>query len=353
MQGKESTELIKLKGSDVVLRAADPEDSARTHSVRWSVGWVDAPSRHRVWPEADADWLSRHYYKEIVAEVEGVIAARVGLEAYRQPFAQLIDLSVRPDYRRMGLGEILTKTCQTEAAKRGFTAIFLQTEIDNHASHRLYTSQDFVPAAYSKMLRMVKFLDYPLLEEFKRTHPLCQYSCVQAEGDKNAWNLIWNAYVNSDSLRLQLDGAASQSENNGIGPAISEVEWCIGQGERGLIMYITMEDVHDLQPGHHVSLEISIKNLGRKKEGGVIQMSLPVGARVSSPSMNKLQCFAWELAPGEEITQPVVVQIEPSFDNSVLWYLNHKSLPICADVFWQGSRAQLSASLSMAAPPPA
>ena len=352
MQGKESSNLIKLKGSDVVLRAADPEDSARTHAVRWAVGWVEPPSRHRMWPEADADWQSRHYYREIVAEVDGVVAARVGLEAYRQPFAQLIDLSVRPDFRRMGLGELLTKTCQTEAAKRGFTALFLQTEIDNHASHRLYTSQDFVPTAYTKMLRMVKFLDYPLLVEFKRTHPLCQYSCIQAEGNVRAWNLEWNAYVIPDTLRLQLEGAASQSENNGIGPAISEVEWRIGLGERGLLMSMRAEDVNDVQPGHHISLEISLRNLGRKKEGGVIQMALPVGVRVSSPSTNELQSFAWELAPGEEVVQPVVVQIEPGFDNSTLWYLNHNSLPICAEIYWQGSRAQLSASLSMAAPPP-
>ncbi len=352
MQGRENSDFIKLRGSDVVLRAADPEDSARTHAVRWSVGWVEAPSRHRMWPEADADWQSRHYYREIIAEVDGVVAARVGLEAYRQPFAQLIDLSVRPDFRRMGLGELLTKTCQTEAARRGFTALFLQTEIDNHASHRLYTSQDFVPTAHTKMLRMVKFLDFPLLEEFKRTHPLFQYRCTQANDNQNAWDLEWHAYILQDRLRLRLEGAASRSENDGIGPAISEVEWIAGQGERGLVMSIRSEDVKDLQPGHHVSVEITIRNVGKKREGGVIQMALPVGVRMHSPSTNEQQSFAWELGAGEEVEQPMVLQIEPAFDNSVLWYLNYSSLPICAEVYWLGCRAQLSTSLNMAVPAP-
>src|SRR5690348_8591490 len=172
---------------EIVVRPSEPEDAARTHAVRWAVGWEEAPKRHRNWPEADADWQAGNYYREFVAEVDGVIAARVGLEAYRQPFAELIDLCVRPEYRRLGLGEMLTLACEREAARRGFRALFLQTEMDNGAAHRLYTGLDFVPTAYGTMLRMVKLIDCTLLSDFKRVHPLTRYTCAPAPGEARAW----------------------------------------------------------------------------------------------------------------------------------------------------------------------
>lgn len=340
------------KRSEVVLRSAEPDDSARATAVRWSVGWAKAPHRHRVWPEADADWQTRHYYREIIAEVEGVLAARVGLEAYRQPFAELIDLSVRPDYRRRGLGEQLTKACQQAAAHRGFNFLFLQTEIDNYAAHHLYTSLDFVPTAHGKMLRMLKFLDYPLLAEFRRTHPLSQYSCTPVPDRDRAWNLEWNAYVTQDCLRLCLEGGASQSDSDGIGPALTAFDWRVEEGARGLAVQITSEDVRDLEPGHHVELTITAHNYGKRLESGVFQMVLPPGVHVSSPATNAEQAFLWEVAPGEAVTQPLVVQIEPTFDSSGLWYLNYGSLPVCVETYWEGHRALLSTSLHLAVPPP-
>ena len=104
---------------DVVIRVAEPEDRPRANAVRWAVGWKGAPTQHGHWPEADADWQARNYFREVVAEVDGVIAARIGLEAYQPPFAQLVDLCVRPEYRRRGLGEQLTRACQEAATRRG------------------------------------------------------------------------------------------------------------------------------------------------------------------------------------------------------------------------------------------
>jgi ribosomal protein S18 acetylase RimI-like enzyme len=171
----------------IVLRTSGSEDRARALAVQWSVGWAEAPTRHRVLPEADADWQAQHYFKEIVAEVDGVIAARVGLEAFCPPFAELVNLSVRRDYRRMGLGQRLTRACREEAARRGFAFLFLQTEIDNIAAHRLYTGLGFVPTAHGKMLRLLQPLDYPLLTEFCLTHPLNQFACTPIPNTERAW----------------------------------------------------------------------------------------------------------------------------------------------------------------------
>jgi ribosomal protein S18 acetylase RimI-like enzyme len=352
MDASQKPVTIKVDGRQVTLRVAEPEDRPRANAVQWSVGWTDPPARNRVWPEADAEWQAGHYYREIVAEVEGVIAARIGLEAYRQPFAEMVNLCVRHDYRRLGLGEHLTRACQREAAQRGFAAVFLQTEIDNLAAHRLYTGLDFVPTAYGKMLRMVKFLDYPLVFDFKGTHPLSQYACTPAINRARAWNLEWHAYVTNDYLRLLLEGGASQSDSMGLGPSLSGCDWRVGQGARDLSMRIAHEDATDLEPGHYVALSITICNAGRRPEAGVIQMALPPGVRVDGPSALSESSFAWEALPGEEFVQPIVVHLAPTFDARHLWYLNYPSLPISAEVYWEGHRALLSASLPMAVPPP-
>jgi GNAT superfamily N-acetyltransferase len=316
------------------------------------VGWKGAPTSHGHWPEADPEWLAGRYFREFVAEVDGVIAARVGLEAYRPPFAQLVDLCVRPEYRRLGLGEQLTRACQEEATRRSFSALFLQTELDNSAAHRLYTSLGFVPTAYGKMLRMVKFLDYPLIEEFRRAHPLSQYWCTAVKDTERAWDLEWHAYITEDYLRLRLQGGSTQSDSDGVGPALTGMAWRVGQGARQLNVRLQTEAARYLEPGDHVALDITVQNSGNRMEGGVFQMILPPGVEVSSPQTNQSQVFAWEAAPGEEITQPLVLQIDPTFDAGVHWHLNYGSLPVCMETYWEGHRALLSTALHLAVPPP-
>ena len=342
----------RVGSSEIVLRAAEAEDRPRAREVQWAVGWKEAPQQHRGWPEADADWQARRYYREIVAEVDGIIAARVGLEAYRQPFAELIDLCVRPEYRRLGLGEMLTKACEREAAKRGFRALFVQTEMDNSAAHRLYTGMNFVPTAYGTMLRMVKLIDCPLLTDFRRLHPLNRYSCCLAPNESRTWIMEWHAYITNDYLRLRLTGGASRSDSEGIGPALSGCDWCTGQGDRALNLRFAAEPVRDLEPGQHVEVTISATNEGRQAEGGVFQMLLPPGIQIGSPATNREQAFLWQAEPGETVTQPVVLHIEPTFDASILYDLNYGSVPVSVEVYWQGKRMLLNASLPFALPAP-
>ncbi len=340
-------------GIKIVLRDAIEEDRPRTRSVRWSAGWAEPPNQHQVWQEADSDiWVSRHYYREFVAEVGGVIAARVGLEAFRPPFAELCDLVVRPEFRRRGLGRLLTLQCLEEAAKRDFVAVFLQTELENIASHRLYRSLGFVPVARGRMLRMVYFLNYPLLSSFRDSYPLNQYSCSAVEGKRRRWELEWTDFVTEDYLRLTLEGGASQFDSEGMGPTLPAFDWKSHKGSRGLSVSVEREERKDIEPGDYVELNLTATNHGKQKEAGIFQMILPSGVRVSSPRTNQKRAFEWELPPGESLTQPVEIQIEANFDTSPLWFLNYPSLPVSVEVYWEGQRALLSTSLAMAAPPP-
>ena len=352
MSGNPLGTRLRVGDSEIVLRAAEPEDRPRAREVQWAVGWKEAPQQHRSWPEADADWQARRYYREIVAEVDGIIAARVGLEAFRQPFAELIDLCVRPEYRRLGLGEMLTRACERESARRGFRALFLQTEMDNDPGHRLYTGLDFVPTAHGTMLRMVKLIDCPLLTDFRRLHPLNRYCCVAARDEHRTWIMEWHAYITDDYLRLRLTSGASRADSDGIGPAISGCDWCTGQGERALKLRFSPEPVRDLEPGQHVEMTISVTNEGRSVERGVFQMLLPPGIQIGSPATNREQAFLWQAEPGETVTQPVVLHIEPTFDASILHELNYGSVPVSVEIYWEGKRILLNASLPFALPAP-
>ncbi|HLJ54571.1 MAG TPA: GNAT family N-acetyltransferase [Chthonomonadaceae bacterium] len=351
MSGRTDSVRVRVVKPEIDLRAADPEDRPRAREVQWAVGWKDAPTEHLSWPEADTDWQARRYYREIVAEVDGIIAARIGLEAYRQPFAELIDLCVRPEYRRLGLGELLTREAERQSARRGFRALFLQTEMDNSAAHRLYTGLGFVPTAYGTMLRMVKLIDCPLLTDFKRLHPLTRYFCSPAPDAARAWIMEWHAYITEDYLRLRLESGASKSDSEGIGPAITGCEWCTEQGARALSIRFGPEPVRDIEPGNHVETTITLTNQGRRVESGVFQMALPPGIEIASPATNRERALLWQAQPGETVTQPVVLLVEPGFDSSVLHELNYGSVPVSTEVYWERRRVLLNVSLPFATPP--
>jgi ribosomal protein S18 acetylase RimI-like enzyme len=348
MSGGKKDRTVQNNESRVVIRAAEPDDYARARAVQWSAGWKDAPENHRYWPAHDVEWANRHYFREFVAEVDGVVAARIGLEAYCPPFAELVNLCVRPDFRRHGLGQALTNAGQREAARMGFSILFLQTEMNNLEAHRLYAAQDWVPTAYGKMLRMVKMLDYPLLTGFKRDHPLHQYRCIPDSTAERTWYMEWYAYITDDRIRLTLESGASRSESAGMAPCITGCDWSVGQGARWLILKLTRENISNIEPGHHIELEIEATNSGTRTETGVFQMVLPPGIRVASPTTNTEQTFSWNLAPGESMRQPVVVQVEPQFDAAALWYLNYTSIPVSVETYWEGHRALMCTSLPMA-----
>ena len=75
-----------------------------------------------------------------------------------------------------------------------------------------------------------------------------------------------------------------------------------------------------------------------------------IAKHFTRPATNAVQVFRWEVAPDETVTQPVTVQIDRSFDASVLQHLNYSNLSICMEAYWEGHRALLSTSIPMAVP---
>ncbi len=340
---------MSLPEEEVVIRTAELEDRPRTDSIRWAAGWIAPPARHRHWPEAEEEWQARHYYRELVAEADGMIVGRIGLEAYYPPFAQMLDLAVRPEYRRRGIGTALMRACRSRVARRGFCALYLQTEIDNTAAHRLYTSLGFLPLAHGVMLRMVHLLDYPLAAEYLQRHPLASYRHLPAEGRDGVWNMEWSGPITGDLLTLSVATGSTHAESRGLGPALQGFAWKNGGGKRFLSAELVCEPLRDIEPGRFAEMQLRIVNQGGQTEEGVAQVILPPGIEISP--LSEQQTYAWHAEPGQSISIPFVVQVAQFFDNSALWRFTCPSVPVCAEVYWQGHRALLSASLHMAAPP--
>jgi ribosomal protein S18 acetylase RimI-like enzyme len=152
----------------------DAELAARNWSVRPGVAFVmaaglplggsrvgdagDIGDRElRVSDEPDDGWLATYHYRG--AESLPAVAMRVLTSCEDQAFVSLRDgddvlaiarlsvaagwagisaVEVHPDYRRRGLGIVITAAACGVAESRGVPAVFLQTEVRNAAARALY-----------------------------------------------------------------------------------------------------------------------------------------------------------------------------------------------------------------------
>lgn len=339
-----------LEDLEIKIRAALQSDVFATDGVRREVGWEKAPTEHMVWPDADEEWSEHGYYKEIIAEIDGVIAGKVGLEAYVPPFARMVDLAVRPDYQRRGIGRKLINACCVESARRGFTALYLQTETDNTAAHGLYRSLGFLQTAHGRMLRMIRFLDYPLIANFCRTHPLFNYSCTPYHNSDREWTLNWTDYLTRDSIVIRLNSGSTRGESLYLLPSVPALELCNTPSETHFKADLELNAERDLEPGHHFEVVFHMENLGNQHLEGILQFLLPSGVLFAGPAWCSEQSLKWSVLPGRKFSQAITFTIAPYFDNTLLHRLNCPSIPISCRLFFNSKYAILSQSLHIATP---
>ncbi len=332
------------------IRAAIHSDVFATEGIRREVGWEKAPSDHIIWPDTDEDWSEHGYYKEIVAEIDGVIAGKVGLEAYVPPFARMVDLAVRPDYQRRGIGRKLIKACCVESARRGFTALYLQTETNNTAAHALYKSLGFLQTAHGRMLRMIHFLDYPLIANFCRTHPLYNYSCDPSHNSIRDWLLKWSDYLTRDNIVINLNSGSTRGESSYLLPSFPAIEFFNSKSELDFKAELELNAERDLEPGHHFEVVFHIENRGSRHLEGVLQFLIPMGILLKGPEWCKEKTLELSVLPGKKFSQSITFTVDPYFENSLLNRLNCPSMPISCRLFFNSKYAILSQSLHIATP---
>jgi ribosomal protein S18 acetylase RimI-like enzyme len=134
----------------MVARLAQPTDAAELASLNRDFN-DSAISAQQI-----SDYLADcpEDEKTVVAEVDGEIVGLGCLQihhswCYPEPWAELTELFVRPDYRRRGLGQSVIRVLESLAADAGATEITLLTNKANSAGQSLYRKCGYAEVAES------------------------------------------------------------------------------------------------------------------------------------------------------------------------------------------------------------
>lgn len=120
------------------LRAAGPRDAegiaallARCLPDPWSAAMVEESLVHGV-----LGWIAG----------QGEPLAGVLLLQVVVPEAEILQVAVAPELRRLGLGRELVRRALAESARAGVTDVFLEARPGNHAAQALYLAEGFAHA---------------------------------------------------------------------------------------------------------------------------------------------------------------------------------------------------------------
>ncbi len=199
-----------------VVRHRTPNDVQSENAVRGP--WVSGRAqKHQHWPRPPKESTVT-----LLGELGGQVVGRCLSEAAYPPFGELQNMNVALPFRGRGVGSAMVDACVEELTSRGCMAMFLQTDTDNATAHRLYVRKGFFPVARGAMLRLVRFIDLPLRDEFMHTHPLSIY--VPPEGNEGCrWPLRWVDWTSGEELTVILTSGSSDRDSDDYGPGLAEV----------------------------------------------------------------------------------------------------------------------------------
>lgn len=144
-----------------VLRSAEQFDHDLCRRLAGEA-YPALPTMHGAWPDSWADAELYRQNETLVAIDDGLVVGRAILEARYQPCCELVNLAVRPDYRRRGAATAIVREAITRARSMGFKYMFLQESLQDAEAHGLYLKAGFLTATRGDMQRMVRLLDVPI-----------------------------------------------------------------------------------------------------------------------------------------------------------------------------------------------
>jgi len=294
------------RGEDVVRAADHPGNRMRNH--RW-----------RQATRADA-------CRYVVGEADGKIVGRAVLEAVYPPFAELQNMHVLDPYRGRGVGGAIVDECVARAGRLGFMALFLQTHADYLPAQRLYARKGFVLAGKAGMLRLVRFLNLPVLDTFLHEHPLATYSASAGEGT-GEWSLAWSDWASGDRLELTLTGGTSDKDSEGHGPGVRALS--LKAGEAGL--NAQLDGPREAAKGTTVELRLEARNEGPDPLRLCTRLLLPPGCEAQGEWSRHGPVV--DLEPGKETCVLAEIALTDDLDAEPLVYAAFGSLPLSVEVF--------------------
>lgn len=130
----------------IIIREATTDDAAGLARLNAAFNYTSDP------PQALAARLAdpRRVETALVAERDGRLVAFAGLRVvpglfYAEPQAELTELYVEDDVRRLGIGRALVEEAARLAQQAGATGMVVRTGADNEPALRLYRASGFEP----------------------------------------------------------------------------------------------------------------------------------------------------------------------------------------------------------------
>lgn len=214
------------------------------------------PRRALIWPDIRASVLHQEGESPLVARLDGQVVARAWLDFGLYPFAELENFNVIPHYQRRGIEGQLVEYAVARAARLGYPAVHLQTELDNLPAHRLYAAHGFLAAQTGQMLRMLRLLNYPALTLFLDAHPLALLHNTACPTDCKRRTLRWSDPLSEDYLAVDLYGGSCQGDSDGYAPTLDRLAIRTG----GAALHTTLRCPATVKMGEPFPLTIELQN---------------------------------------------------------------------------------------------
>ena len=93
-----------------------------------------------------------HNYKQLVVYdgdiVAGITGFWQGVKLWSGPYMEIDNFVVHPDYRRKGVGVLMTDYINKKAEDLDLNMIVLDAYVENFKAHRFYYNQGYAPRGY-------------------------------------------------------------------------------------------------------------------------------------------------------------------------------------------------------------
>lgn len=114
---------------------------------------------HYLYPNMDKEkyalYLSQmipHNYKQLVVydgeTVAGITGFWQGVKLWSGPYMEIDNFVVHPDYRRKGVGTLMTDYINAKATELDLNMIVLDAYVENFKAHRFYYNQGYAQRGY-------------------------------------------------------------------------------------------------------------------------------------------------------------------------------------------------------------
>ena len=216
----------------------DAEDLVELYTL---VGWrLDIEHATRVIERS----MRSGYSKVLVADLDGKVVGKVTLDTVFQPYAEIVNVVVHPDYWGMGVGSELVRECIRRAVETGHNVVYLMCDPLNRGLHRFYAKLGFLPGILGDPggprgdVWLYYFGEGSLMREFLCEHPFAEFRV--SGGTKSfhvlsLYSMSWRDPVSGDSLEVFIGKQPGQPLEGGTMPRISGVRARTRPSQRGLL----------------------------------------------------------------------------------------------------------------------